>query len=124
VVKAARRQTAASGPATIGAESYLLGAARMTALSDQDAVLVLGRRAPPPPASAAPATRDQRPPPLPWAAAGAIALVGVGLVVSGRRKTAGAPAATGPATDAAVIPILHETTLKFGEPREPHNDMG
>src|SRR6185503_15024738 len=53
IVKAARRQTAASGQVTIGAESFLLAAARLAALSDDDAVIVLGRRAPPAPATVA-----------------------------------------------------------------------
>ena len=66
-------------------------------------------------------------PPLPFAIAGGVALAGVGLLVSGRGKRP-APArhrarATA-ADEAAVIPIIHETTLKFGEPREPRNDVG
>ena len=124
VVKAARGQLVASGQVTIGVEAYLLGAARLPGLSDEDAILVLGRPAPPLPAAtaAAPAPRDERPPLLPWTAVGPLALVGVGLLVSDRRRAAAAPAAGGVADDPMVIPILPESTLKFGEPREPHNE--
>jgi len=135
IVKAARLHKVASGAVTIGAETYLLGAARLAARSDEDAVIVLGRRPSPPPPGAA-ARPDSAPArPLPWAIAGACALAGLGLLVSGGRKPALAPRAAAappaPATDAlaatadaAVIPILPESTLKFGEARSPHNDIG
>ena len=45
VVKAARRQMVASTQTTIGTASYLLAAARLPALSDDDAILLLGRPA-------------------------------------------------------------------------------
>src|SRR6185436_214002 len=51
-----------------------------------------------------------------------------GLLVSGRGRRPGERRATSAeaaaAAEAAVIPIIHETTLKFGEPREPRNDVG
>ena len=135
VVKAARRQMVASAQTTIGTASYLMAAARLPALSDDDAILLLGRPAtPPPPATVAPAP-PERVPPLAWAIAAGVALAGVALLVSGRgKRPAGraavttrtrlgpAPAAP-PAAEAIVIPIIHETTLKFGDPREPRNDV-
>ena len=126
VVKTARRQNVASTQAAIGSETYLLGAARMTSLADSDAVVVLGRpyKAPAPPAvAAAPQGIDVR---LMWGASGVIALAGLVLLVLGRRKTTRAARATttAPAAEAVVVPIVHETTLKFGESRtEPHNDV-
>jgi eukaryotic-like serine/threonine-protein kinase len=129
VVKTARRETVASTQATIGIEPFLLGAARLTALTEADAVLVLGRRATP--AVAAPAPQPAERTPLPWAVAGGIALVGVGLLFSGRRAAArpagragAAPAPVDADADATVIPIVHETTLKFGEPRQTYDDFG
>ena len=129
VVQTARRRMVASAQTTIGTASYLLAAARLPALSSGDAILLLGRPATaPPPPTVAPAPPESVPP-LPWAIAGGVALAGVGLLVSGRgnrpvaRATVPA-AADAAADDAAVIPIIHETTLKFGEPREPRNDVG
>jgi hypothetical protein len=123
VVQAARRQMVASARATIGTASYLLAAARLTELANGDAVLMLGRpTTAPPPAAVAPAP-PERVPPLPWAIAGGVALAGVGLLVSGRGKRPGGRRAAA-AAEAVVIPIIHETTLKFGEPREPRNDVG
>ena len=125
VVQAARRQMVASAQATIGTASYLLAAARLPELASGDAILLLGRpTAPPPPATVA-QTPPERAPPLPWAIAGGVALAGVGLLVSGRGKRPGGRRATAAeAAEAAVIPIIHETTLKFGEPREPRDDVG
>ncbi len=130
VVKAARRQMVASAQTTIGTASYLLAAARLPELASGDAILLLGRpTTAPPPATVAPAP-PERAPPLPWAIAGGVALAGVGLLVSGRGRRPAGPA-TVPAAgagagvnEAAVIPIIHETTLKFGEPRERRDDVG
>jgi hypothetical protein len=118
LVKAARRQLAASGQVAIGADTYLLGAARLSAADEGDAVVILGRRIARPAAVAAPVppTPARNPPQLPWAIAGGVALVGVGLMFSGRRA---APAAGSAAPDAAVVDdVPHETTLKFGQRRE------
>jgi hypothetical protein len=140
VVKAARRQMVASAQTTIGTASYLLAAARLPALSDDDAILLLGRPATAQaPVTVAPAP-PERVPPLPWAIAGGVALAGVALLVSGGgKRPVGRAAATtrtrlGPAPEAApaqaaaddatVIPIIPETTQRFGEPREPRNDVG
>jgi len=119
VVIAARRQTVASAQVTIGTQPYLLGAARLTEAPDGDPVLVLGRATKPSAAAsvhAPPLAQTLR---LPLAAAGGIALLGFGLLFS-RRSKAGAPAGQ---TEAPVVEITHETTLKFGEPREPRNDV-
>jgi hypothetical protein len=144
VVAAARRQFVAAAHTSIGATPYLVAAARMTALSNEDAVLVVGRPAArAAAAAAAPPARSEPAPILPWALAGGVALAGVGLLVStaGRARGArarataaevaargGTPAGYGASdtmtSDATVIPIVHETTLKFGDPREPHNDTG
>ena len=115
LVKSARRQMAASTQTTIGADTYLLGAARMPAADDGEAVLILGRKIARP-ATAAPAKPAEPAPSLPWAVAGGVALVGVGLLFSGRRAR---PAATpAPAAAAVEADIPHETTLKFGQRRE------
>ena len=121
VVKAARRQTVASAQVTIGTQPYLLGAARLTEAPDGDPVLVLGR-ATTPIAAASRARAAARADPAPAAGPppARIALVGFGLLFSRRGKAARAGAAT---TEPSVVPIVHETTLKFGEPREPRNDV-
>jgi hypothetical protein len=122
VAKAARRQGVASAAVTIGAETYLLGAARLDGAADGDPILVLGRAVNPLPVAAS----VQAPPPLeqtlrvPWIAAGGMALLGLGLLLWRGAKTV-APAAT--PEDPAVTEIPHETTLKFGEPREARNDV-
>ena len=99
-------------------------AARLPALPDSDAVLVLGR-----PARRRP-RRDRRAGTARTRAAAPLG--GRRRGRAGRRRPrssraaasapAGAPTAA-EAAEAAVIPIMHETTLKFGEPREPH-DVG
>jgi hypothetical protein len=137
VVKAARRRMVASAQTMIGTASYLLAAARLPALSDDDVILLLGRPTTVRPAAAAAPAPPERTPLLPWAIAGGVALAGIALLVSGRgkrligRATAttrtrlgpapAAPAAEAAAAEALVIPIIHETTLKFGDPR---NDVG
>jgi hypothetical protein len=120
VVKAARRQLVASAQVTIAAQPYLLGAARLTD-GDGDPVLVLGRAARPiaVAAVAAPAPLEQTLR-MPWAGAGAIALVGLGLLFSRGRKTYTAD----PTGESPVVPIVHETTLRFGEPRNDVTDPG
>ena len=108
---------------TIGTQSYLLGAARLTEAPDGDPVLVLGRATKPIATATVHAPPLEQALRLPLAAAGGIALVGFGLLFSRRGKAgaaAGAPAGT---TEPSVVPIIHETTLKFGEPREPRNDV-
>jgi serine/threonine protein kinase len=60
---------------------------------------------------------------LPLAAAGGIALVGFGLLFSRRGKAGAAAGAPAGMTEPSVVPIIHETTLRFGEPREPRNDV-
>jgi len=132
LLKNARRELVASAETTVAGQPYLLGAARLTAIDDGDPVLILGRPAPTPPA-AAPQTAAPKPLDLalpPWTAA-AVGLVGVGLLVSGRRKAPVAPhaaTAIGRAADAApddaVIPITHETTLRFGEARGDAGSAG
>jgi hypothetical protein len=121
LVKAARQRMVASAQATIGSDTFLLGAARFTSLADGEPVLVLGRvtAAPPHVAAAPPPAEPLRT--LPWTSAAAIALVGLGLLASGGgRRAAAAPA---PAADTTVIPVEHETTLRFGERRAPSNDV-
>ena len=119
LLKNARRQALGSAEIAIGADTYLLGAARISAAAEGDAVVILGRRIARPATVAAPApqTPAQSPLQLPWAIAGGVALVGVGLMFSGRRA---APAARLAAPDAAVVAddLPHETTLKFGQRRE------
>jgi serine/threonine-protein kinase len=125
LVKDARREVVASAEATVATQPYLVAAARLTAIDDGDPVLILGRPAAPP--AAAPDIAVPQAPagalPIPWAATGAIGLAGVGLLVSGRRKppasrqTAATIAYAPAAPDDAVIPISHETTLRFGEAR-------
>jgi hypothetical protein len=125
LVTAARRQTVASAQVTIGTQPYLLGAARLTEAPDGDPVLVLGRATKP----IAAATASVHAPPLeqtlrlPLGAAGGIALLGFGLLFSRRGKGGAAPGAPAGQTEAPVVEIIHETTLKFGEPREPRNDV-
>jgi len=125
LVTTARRRMIASAQATVGSESFLLAAARFTALSENDPVLILGRRAPP---AAAPASAAGKPAdlmfPLPWAAAGASALAGFGLLISSvRRRRPATTAAPPPAPAEAVVEVEHETTLRFGERRAPSNDI-
>jgi len=118
VVKAARRQLVASAQLTIGSEPFLLGAARMNGHPENDPILVLGRPTPPPAPFAVARPVEQRLHQF-WGGAGAIALLGVALLLSRRRKNATAAEAA----EAAVIPIVHESTLKFGDSREPRNDV-
>jgi len=120
LVKTARRRMVASAQATIGSESFLLAAARFTALSENEPVLILGRPAPAPAPSTSSTPADATPS-LPWSVAGGFALVGLGLLVtSGRRRARAAQ----PVADSAVAPVEHETTLRFGERRDPANDIG
>jgi hypothetical protein len=122
VVKAARRQMVASAPVTVGAEPYLLGAARFAGAPDGDPVVVLGRPTKASPAVPA-AVKSQDPAlNLQWAATGAIALIGFGLLFSRGAKAGRAPSAAA-VSDSTVIEIAHETTLKFGDKREPENDV-
>ena len=126
LLKNARRELVASAEGAVAAQPYLVAAARLTAVEDGDPVLILGRPATPPAiatvrSAAGPAGGGL---PIPWAATGAIGLAGVGLLVSGRRKppaTRERATAIGrapdPPADDAVIPITHETTLRFGEAR-------
>jgi hypothetical protein len=118
LLKAARRQAVGSAQVAIDAETYVLAAARISAADEGDAVVILGRRIARPATVAAPAPRTPAPSPLqlPWAIAGGVALVGLGLMFSGRRA---APAARPAAREAAVADdVPHETTLKFGQRRE------
>jgi hypothetical protein len=115
VVKAARRQQVAAAEVTIDGQRYLLGAARLREAADGDPVLVLGRAAKPVVAAAV----GQAPPleqtlRLPWGGAGAIALVGFALLFSRRARNDVARAL---AETPMLEEIPHETTLKFGEPR-------
>jgi hypothetical protein len=125
VVRAARRQTVASAEVTIGTQTYLLGAARLTEAPDGDPVLVLGRAA----TSTAATAASVHPPPLeqvmrlPLAGAGGIALVGFGLLFARRGKAGAAGGGPTRSTASPVVPIDHETTLRFGEPREARNDV-
>jgi serine/threonine-protein kinase len=124
LVKTARSRMIASAPANVGSEPFLLAAARFTALSENDPVLLLGRRAPPAPAPVAQKPAEQLFP-LPWAAAGACALGGFGLLISSvRRRRPAAAAALAAAPAEAVVEVEHETTLRFGERRPPANDLG
>jgi hypothetical protein len=121
VVKVARHQMVASARATVGAEPYLLGAARLSNVPDGEPVIVLGR---PTQAIAAPGVAQNAADPalnIQWAAAGAVGLIGVGLMFSRRARPGRAPSA--PMTDSAVLEVAHETTLKFGDKREPENDV-
>jgi hypothetical protein len=123
VVKAARRQTVASAQVTIGTQAYLLGAARLTEAPDGDPVLVLGRATKPSATATVHAPPLEQALRLPLAAAGGIALVGFGLLFSRRGKAGAAAGAPAGMTEPSVVPIIHETTLRFGEPREPRNDV-
>jgi len=123
VVKAARRQLVASAQTAIGSEPYVLAAARLNGLPDNDPVLVLGRPSRPPAPFAVARPIEQRLHQF-WGGAGAIALLGIVLLFSrGRKSTAAASRATAADAEAAVIPIVHESTLKFGDSREPRNDV-
>jgi hypothetical protein len=122
LVKAARQRMVASAQATIGSDAYLLGAARFTALAEGEPVLVLGRLTAPVPVVAAPPPPAEPMRSLPWTSAGAIGLLGFGLLVSGGRRRAATPAPV--PTGENVIPVEHETTLRFGERRAPANDLG
>ena len=123
-VQAARRQQVAAAAVTIDGQPYLLGAARLPEAPDGDPVLVLGRVAKPLAAAAvvqAPLEQTLR---LPWGAAGAIALVGFGLLFS-RRPRSGVAAAVTETAPPMLEEIPHETTLKFGEPRnDVHPNLG
>jgi serine/threonine-protein kinase len=121
VVKSARHQMVASARATVGAEPYLLGAARLSNAPDGEPVIVLGRPTRP---IATPAVVQKASDPtlnIQWAAAGAVGLIGVGLMFS--RGARSGRAQSMPLTDSAVVEIAHETTLKFGDKREPENDV-
>jgi serine/threonine-protein kinase len=119
LLKTARRRMVASAPATIGGESFLLGAARFTALSENEPVLILGRPAPVPPAAGAPKT-DGATNTFPWSVAGGFGLIGFGLLIPSGRRRKPLPDL---AADIPIAPIEHETTLKFGERRAPANDL-
>jgi len=125
VVKAARRQQVAAAAVTLDGQPYLLGAARLPEAPDGEPVLVLGRVAKPlaagPVVQAPPLEQTLR---LPWGGAGAIALAGFGLLFSrrARKGVAGAVTETAPPM---LEEIPHETTLKFGEPRnDVHPEVG
>ena len=124
VVKAARRQQVAAAQVTIDGQRYVLGAARLPEAPDGDPVLVLGRAAKPLAAAVVQAPPLEQTLRLPWGGAGAIARVGFGLLFSRRARsggTAGSPAIELPMLEE----IPHETTLKFGEPRnDVHAEAG
>src|SRR4051812_30710202 len=105
VVKAARRQRVASGIVTVGNQTMVVGAARLSVLPESEPVLVLARPVTPVPAPRAgtPATPVR---PLPWAVAGAMGLTGLGLLVTGRRRMVGGAAVAGE--------IPHVPTSRFG----------
>ena len=122
LVKAARQRMVASAQATIGSDAYLLAAARFTALAEGEPVLMLGRVTAAPVAVAAPPPAEPLTRSLPWTSAGAMALVGVGLLASGGRRRAATPAPLLLPSDDSVLPVERETTLRFGERRGPAND--
>jgi Protein kinase domain len=117
LVKAARKQRVATARMVVGGQMMVVGAALLPALPDREPVLVLAKpAAPPPPAPAhtgAPSSTIRvGEHPVPWVAAALMVLIGLALVISGRRG------ASAPAT-AAPGEIPKEPTLRFGTPARP-----
>jgi hypothetical protein len=110
VVDGARRQPTSSAIVKAGEQSYLVAAAAMPGVGGGSVVIALGRPFTPPPPAIAPAPAeptDGSKRPVAWAAAVALALGGIGLIISGRRAVA-------PAAVPAEVP--HEPTSPFGTP--------
>ncbi|HXJ20902.1 MAG TPA: serine/threonine-protein kinase [Polyangia bacterium] len=109
-IAGARRQPVASGVVKSGAQSYLVAAAAIPTAPSGNVILALASPFTPPAPAVAPAepagdgTR-----PVTWGAALALALCGIGLVVTGRKASA-------PAVPAEVP---HEPTSRFGTPARP-----
>jgi hypothetical protein len=114
VVRAAREKRIASARVTLQGQDYVIVAARLGALPQREPVIVFARRAQPLPAAAigpAPAPSPLEGP-APFAAAGALGIVGLGLVIAGGKRRGDSGAAV-----AGEIP--REPTLRFGTPARP-----
>jgi hypothetical protein len=90
IVKMARHQAIASARIAVGNQPYLLAAARLPIEGEHAPIIVLGREAAPAPAPTlarvvAPAAPGLPVRPLQAAAAGIVALAGLGLLIFGRR---------------------------------------
>ena len=117
LMRRARGGSAGSVVARVGAQDYVLAAARVAGVEDREAFLILGRPAPveasapatPPPVARSPLADRS----LVWGAVGAICLGGLALVVTGRKRDGAVPAVA-----------RHETTTKFGTPASPRAVVG
>jgi hypothetical protein len=113
VVRAAREKRLASARVTLQGQDYVIVAARLAALPQREPVIVFARRAQPLPAAAMGAAPAPTPlqGPAPLAAAGALGLVGLGLLIAGK----------GRGDRGAVVAgeIPREPTLRFGTPARP-----
>ncbi|HVU52680.1 MAG TPA: serine/threonine-protein kinase [Polyangia bacterium] len=113
LVARARAQGLASGIVRLDSGAYVAAAVRVPGAVEREPFLVLGRplaaEAPPPPPTVAPSPLADRT--VVWPVVGVVCLGGLGLVLSGRRRGAGAGA----------IPVapLHEITSRFGTPANP-----
>jgi serine/threonine-protein kinase len=118
LVSRARAQRLASAIVRLDAGSYLAAAARVPGVDDREAILVLGRpmaaEAPTaaPPAGASPLADRS----IVWPVVGIVCLGGLGLVISGRRRS----------LQAGSVPVapIHEITSRFGTPANPRAVVG
>jgi len=116
IVRAVRgEKTVASMRATLGGQTYVLVASRLSALPDRKPVLVLARRVPRAPAVAGPPPRASSPLAKPFAlpAGGGLAALGLLLVIFGGKKRRGSEGA------AVAAEVPREPTLRFGTPARP-----
>jgi hypothetical protein len=122
VMQVARKQRLGSTRTTIGGESYVVVAARLAALPEREPVLVLAKRvataaAPAVVAAAAPSGLGDGP--VPMIAGGVLALVGLGLVVSGGAGRGRRALADQAAQGTVSTEVPREPTLRFGTPARP-----
>jgi serine/threonine-protein kinase len=121
LLRRARAQLVGSAVVRADGHDFVAAAARVPGINDREAILILGRRvaveapATPPPVVVASSPLADRS--LVWSVVGAICLGGLGLVISGRGRTA-------TASGAVAAPVTYEATAKFGTPARPRAVVG
>ena len=117
LLRRARTQPIGSAVLRIGGQDYVVAVARVDAIEDREAILVLGHPVTLPALASAVAPAAASTPlavrSVVWGIVGVVCLGGLGLVVSGRRRSGAVPAT-----------MIHESTTKFGTPTRPRAVAG